>query len=178
MTFLGQAAITAPTRTTARALLVTAALLGMVRLGWVAVDGLTVFEATLAEGRAEAVLRWLVGFLIAAHAVQWVGDFLSYRAWNVLGAERARGRDIARRKYQSRLSAAVEDALHLVDAPTSGSEISVWSDDRRAHVREDLRTLSGSMARFSLYALFYVWLWYGALPVLAACAAIAWSLHG
>ena len=153
MTFLGQAAITAPTRTTARALLVTAALLGMVRLGWVEVDGLTVFEATLAEGRAEAVLCGLAGFLIAAHLLQWLGDLLSYQAWNIPGAE-PRQRDFDGYKFRPRLHGAVEDALEAAKSTNDESALRNWPDERQQQIIRELQAMNANMGRLSVYAIF------------------------
>ena len=178
MTFLGQAAITAPIRTTARALLAVAGLLAMVWLGWVEVDGLTVFEATLVEGRAEAVLCVLAGFLIAAHVVQWFGDFLSYRAWNVVGAEPDNQTVIGERRHRKFLPASFNRAERLAErlAADKVTEFTLKEDIEKC--KSDLRKLTGPITEFKIYAFCYVWVWHGALPVLLALAAIFWPLHG
>ena len=159
----------------------TAALLAMIRTGWVEVDGLTVFEATLAEGRAEAALCVLAVFLIAAHGVQWWGDFLSYRAWNVVGAQPSPTRTVAglgRNVENDKLNAVIKDVRRLMDVPPEGSPASMMGDDACHRLSQKLEELNQPIDRFRLYAFFYVWIWHGALPVLAAVIAIAWSLHG
>ena len=171
MTFLGQSAITAPTRTTARALLVTAALLAMIRLGWVTVDDLTVFEATLTESRAEATLRWLAAFLVLAHGVQWLGDFLGYRADpSLFGVEHHAAHldqylGIQRSNPFSRPRSAPNPPTATAACPAA-SGLAV--------------TRLPPVLRFwtAFYAAFYVWVWYLALPILAALGALLWSLHG
>jgi hypothetical protein len=175
MKFLGDEAISAPTRTSARSVLLTAAILVMVQVDWVDLEELKVFEVRIAEGRAIAALQAFTAFLMAAHVVQWWGDYLSYRNWNTIGSEIQQMASWGGRPDRTKLDAVLRELVEMLQAAPENSSIMKMSKEERDAVRTDLQVMARSVDVFGTYAWFYIWIWYGTLPILAGTLAIVWS---
>ena len=178
MRLLGEQAISSPTRASGRSVLLISAILIMIQLDWANLDNLTVFEVGIAEGKAEEALRWFAYFLIFAHLVQWFGDYVSYRNWNVFGAEAALMRDIGGRKEQNKLTAILEDLHNFSEAHSKGEKPVNSSSEQWGYLVDDLKRLNRSVNQFNSYALFYVWIWHLGLPISVGAVAIYWSYYG
>jgi hypothetical protein len=150
----------------------------MIQMEWANLDSLTVFDVGIADGKAEEALSWFACFLIFAHLVQWFGDYVSYRNWNIFGGEAAIMRDFDGRKEQSKLTAILEDLHQFSLAHSKGERPVDSTNEEWGYLVSDLKRLNSSVTQFNAYAVFYVWIWHLGLPISIGFLAIYWSYCG
>ena len=85
MHFFGQEAVSRSTRRSARTLVTLSFAVWVISTFDVALNNLVIAGIRLdAASDALSVLKWVVLlFLLGDHIMNWFGDVLSYRAWNV-----------------------------------------------------------------------------------------------
>ncbi|MEM8824772.1 MAG: hypothetical protein AAGF30_14295 [Pseudomonadota bacterium] len=169
MNFLGEEAISRPTRATGRALLIFAFTLVIQKLGWIEVADTSVVGLRFAEDRLEVVLSILTAALTIAHIVQWNGDRLSYSAWNIEGRRLGGPRWDAPSK--THLSGLVYDLdSQLRDAgEENGHNLDITK------LLQELRLLNQRVTSFRDYSFFFVYVWHMIVPVGAALIALCWG---
>ncbi|WP_282129359.1 hypothetical protein [Roseobacter litoralis] len=168
MIFHGQQAISPPTRATGRTVLFFALLLGLARVGWIDVADTSLLGLKVEPEKFVPLLQLLGVLAVVAHVVQWYGDFVSYRGWNVSGKQPA---DRFWNSHETKLEAISKLAS---DSETGGVEKQKLLKQNDQIIRE-IAELRWSINSFGNFAKFYVFGWHLALPV--AATVIAFSVN-
>ncbi|WP_155326411.1 hypothetical protein [Alkalilacustris brevis] len=139
-------------------------------MGWINLDEFAAFGVTIQGERVESVVSAVLLFLVVSHVIQWRGDYLSYRGWNVIGRQPASMRSIEGTKEQTKLDAIAEDSREVAekDAVTKAGLVQMQSY---------LDRMRREMTAFASFAWFYVWIWYLAFPLVAAVGVLVWWLY-
>lgn len=159
MNFQGKEAISRPTRATGRTVLFLALLLGLAGLGWIEVTQNPLFGLKIVSDKFDPLLKLLCLLASIAHVVQWYGDFVSYRGWNVTGG--LSGASRWGEASKTKLYDAIEEASKLTDAGQEYQELHSKVDSLSSQLDE----LHWNMGNFSSFAKFYVYFWHLALPL-------------
>ncbi len=166
MNFHGSEAISRSTRVTGRTVLLMSFLLVLATKGWISLAENTLLGIKLQEDIFMPLLAALCVASIISHAVQWYGDYLSYKGWNIEGKLPGMPRSSASSK--NRLHDLGDTIARLASMDADGATMSKEFEQLSKQVQD----LDKSMIHFGLYAKFYVFGWHLGLPVGAACLSL------
>lgn len=165
--FLGQEAITRPTRGSGRTLVSLSFVVWFVKFSDAPIENLVISGVQILES-SEATygfVHWVVLLaLLAYHIVNWFGDWQSYKGWNVrdkITMTAGFGPDAA-------LVSKIEKTLHIVrnNIGSKGKEGEI--------VLQRLDEIKNEVCRLNSFACWYIWLW-GVVPFLCCAIALGWQ---
>lgn len=171
MNFHGQEAISGPTRATGRTVLFFALLLGLAGLGWIDVADTSLLGLKIEPDKFVPLLQLLCVLSVLAHVVQWYGDYVSYRGWNVTGKMPGAGR------WDAPAETKLRDLTDKITVLPEGDLDIISVKERLDEIENEINILGWNMNSFDCFAKFYVYVWHLVLPLTAAGVAIALSRY-
>ncbi|WP_421904333.1 hypothetical protein [Mameliella sp.] len=171
MNFQGKDAISRPTRTTGRGVLLLSFLLGLAGLGWIEIADNTLLGLSVKEDKFLPLLKLLCGLSVVAHLVQWFSDYISYRGWNVTGKMPGGSRFSA--PSETKLQDCVDGLADLLEKNREDQCLS----SRLEKLEEQVKELRWDMRSFDIFSKFYVFGWHLCVPLGAAIVAFVVERH-
>lgn len=148
-------------------------------------SNITILGIDLATYELTGPVIWAISFGAFAHAVNWSGDFISFRVWNN-GAKVQGPTAFGGGKGNNPLIREISAIkVHLRSASSRIKEQTeiITGENRPKHTGEvietletsllELRRLQEGVARLSGYAKFLLYVWHLAVPVSATMIAVA-----
>jgi len=163
MMFLGDEAISRATRVSSRTVLIVSATLFVFSMQWVTVPENKILGLRFEVGYIDWALRAVVLYNLITHIVLWYGDYVGYRGWNIYGKQPDKQTRIESSGLNN-LNALFVDLDFEARACQDGGLISKPLR-LSSPLNYRLKTLNASIGHFGLFARFYVWGWFMALPV-------------
>ena len=164
MHFMGQEAISRPTRGTGRILVSLSFVIWFAKFYDVSFQEFEFNGVTLpaAEDGYVFVQRLVMGVLIASHVMNWWGDHVSYTGWNI------RDKVTAGAGFGSatRLVSRLDSVLRTVKEKAGDQ-----SEENIA--LEMLKEIRSEVIRLNSFAGLYIWSWLF-VPVVCSFVALLW----
>lgn len=160
MNFHGNNAISPATRTTGRTLLLLSTTLLFSTMGWIDTAETSVVGLKIESNAFIPILQFLVVAALVSHLVQWNGDRVALKGWNVEGAQLG----------VSRIQASSKPKLYdLIRKMEDGD----WENAKQLEeIKRELKQFNRGFSSLKGYALFYVWVWHGVVPLLAGLGTV------
>lgn len=164
MHFMGQQAISRPTRATGRMLISFAFAIWFVKYYGVPVINLNFNGLTLPPDKKYALVQWIVMLpILAAHLVNWLGDRIAYKGWNIrekITSTAGFGTDTA-------LVSRLDSILRIVK-----EKIGQQSEEHIAIRR--LEEIRHEVIRLNSFAGLYIYCWNLLIPIGCCFTALFW----
>jgi hypothetical protein len=185
MQFNGKDAISNSTKVASRSLLSVSAIVIFVLTYGVPVEKVSFLGIEFSGIHITQLFPIFLGFLLLNHIVHWVSDLASFRAWNLVGhspdVQAGWGASSLTTKLEltlERVRFAEEALKKMADLPREQDQKFVLKEalEYLGVAQKKLASMGKEVIIFDWYARFYVYIWYGLVPVFAASAALYLSL--
>lgn len=164
MHFMGQSAISRPTRATGRLLVSVSLGIIFVKLYDIPIENINFYEITLPKDAELFYIEIIVVcFILASHLINWYGDLVSYRGWNIsdkITSTAGFGTDTG-------LISRLESILRIVKEK-------VGNESENHIVVNRLEEMRSDAVRINSIAWWYIYIWHLAVPVVVCAFALAW----
>lgn len=169
MHFMGQQAISRPTRGTGRILITFSLVIWFIHFYNVPIQNLDFNGITLPQELSYVAIQWVVMlFALASHATNWYGDHLAWKGWNIedkVTASAGFGPDTA-------LVTRLDSILRIVREKAGDN-----SEDSVAMITDRLAEIKYDALKLNSYAWWYVYIWHLVIPVVFSIVALCWPEH-
>ena len=180
MHFQGKELISKGTTFTARSLLTVGFLKIFVYEFGIALNEATVAGVPIGKADLGHATNALIYFLFVSHMISWIGDFLSFRNWNVsekmTSPSNSDGVD-APTPLLSKLDSAIEAVTRLkrnADAnlgSTNRDNLEIISKKTEDAITQ-LSNIKGGLKNLNYFATFVLFVWYLLIPLVVSVVSI------
>ena len=164
MHFMGQQAISRPTRSTGRILITLSLTIWFINFYNVPIQNLELNAVKLPQDSSYFVIQWVVmSFVLVSHIINWYGDHVARKGWNIVDKVTSTagfGSDTA---LVTRL-----DSIIKIVKEKAGDK----SEDSIAIIIDRLDEIKNDALRLNSYAWWYVNIWHLVIPVVFSIAAM------
>ena len=166
MHFVGQDAISRPTRGSGRTLVSLSFVVWFVKFSDAPIENLVISGVKLlGSSQAYGFVQWLVLLtLLMYHLMNWSGDWQSYKGWNV----RDKITMTAGFGPDASLVSKLEKTLHIVRENTRHNPEAEKAIERLDEIRNEV-------CRFNSFACWYILVW-AVIPGLCCAIALFWDI--
>lgn len=173
MHFQGKELISKGTTFTARSLLTVCFLKLFVYKFGIAFDEANIVGVPIGEADLGYATNILIYFLLVSHIISWIGDFLSFRNWNVseklIGSTTFEGAGSSR-ALSSKLDSGIEALTLLKDhaeanlGTANRERLEIISKQTKDAIN-DLSNIKGGLRNLNFFANFVLYFWYLLFPL-------------
>ena len=167
MHFMGQQAISRPTRGTGRILITFSLAIWFINFYNVPMQDLELNGVKLPQDSSYFVIQWVVMlFVLISHIINWYGDHVARKGWNIadkVTSTAGFGSDTA---LVTRL-----DSIIRIVKDGAGDK----SEDSVAIIIDRLDEIKYDALKLNSYAWWYVYIWHLVIPVVFSIVALCWS---
>ncbi len=165
MHFMGQQAISRPTRGTSRILLSLSFAIFFIKFYGVQLENLNFYGVRLPPDLEYLTAQVVIMlFILTSHVVNWFGDHISYQGWNI----EAKVTTAAGFGSDTALVTRLDSVIRIVKEK-------IGNEQEHNIILERLDEIRCSVLKVNSYAWWYIYFWHLFVPIVASITAVFWS---
>ena len=168
MHFMGQQAISRPTRGSGRNLVSLSFVVWFVKFYGTSVKNLSISGVELVDPSQDYdLVQWVVMLLLLAHhVVNWYGDVVSYKGWNIISDKVTSAAGFG---SDTGLVSRLDSVLKIVKEK-------IGNESEQGIIPVRLDEIKNGVVRLNSFAFWYIVIWLG-IPVVCCFVALFWDLR-